>query len=811
MSDDKLIPPSHAREGLPQGPASVDSAVLPYVPTEYDEFSTAQPFDWRRYAFAILRYKWLLVIGLLAGATGAYVAWNTVEVSYTAEGNLWIEVERRETAGDVSPIRTGGLLQASSWIELLRTYSVLDSVVLALGLYVEAPEEYFEEFRSLKLAERYAPSSYELRVSADGRSFALATDDGTVVQRGAFGEPVGRDVGLLWRPAAGSFPADETIDFTIISPRDAARKLSEALNTRMAEQGNFLRLSLDGTNPELIASILNALMERHVELAAELKRGQLEEIRAILEEQLRYTEDELARAEQELEEFRVVTITLPSDRSTPISPGLAITRDPVYGNYFDMQVQLEQLRRDLALLEEVAAGFGEDGVPVEALEVIPSAAESSQLNLALVELVGARAELRALRARYADDYPPIQTLVSQIQSLESEVIPGAVDGILAQLRNRERQMQALVDSASVDLAAIPPRTIEEQRLTRRVQITEALYNELRRRVETARLAAASSIPDVRILDRAAVPQRPTLDDRLRWVAMILFGCLGAAIGGAILLDRMDSRFRYAADVSRDIGLGILGSIPRIKAVRGRGAENAAQALEAFRELRIHTGFAFGSAGPLTLTVTSPSEREGKSLIASNLAVAFAEVGKRTLLIDGDTRRGDAHRLVGRSRSPGLIDYLRQSNGQDIIQHTDHENLHFIGCGARGASTPELLASSRMALFFGTLKGSYDVIIVDSPPLASGGDPLILSSLTGNLAVVIRTGTTQKQLAQAKLDQLSRLPVRILGAILNDVDPSDAYHYYYSSYLPGYGPVPEGDDTEGVQLISGGSGGGSQAS
>jgi Mrp family chromosome partitioning ATPase len=95
-----------------------------------------------------------------------------------------------------------------------------------------------------------------------------------------------------------------------------------------------------------------------------------------------------------------------------------------------------------------------------------------------------------------------------------------------------------------------------------------------------------------------------------------------------------------------------------------------------------------------------------------------------------------------------------------------------------------------------------VIIVDCPPLASGGDPLILGSLTGNLAVVIRTGATEKALAQAKIDQLSRLPIRILGAILNDVSAHDTYHSYYASYLPSYEPVPEEGDEVPTQILSG---------
>ena len=153
--------------------------------------------------------------------------------------------------------------------------------------------------------------------------------------------------------------------------------------------------------------------------------------------------------------------------------------------------------------------------------------------------------------------------------------------------------------------------------------------------------------------------------------------------------------------------------------------------------------------------------------------------------------------------PGLVDYLRQRSGHDIIQNTDIDNLDFIGSGTRGASTPELLASNRLAHFLGALKRSYDVIIVDCPPLAAGGDAVILGSLVGNMALVLRTGSTDKQLTQAKLDQLHRLPIRLLGAILNDVDPTKGYDsYYYSHYLPDYQPIPEGEDEDGVRLLSG---------
>jgi len=803
MSDEKLIgPPGPSGASSYPAPFNESARVSPFEGDHYPAGDEEGGLELRRYLHALVRYKWLLALSVLLGIGGGAVAWHFGEITYTARGNIWVEAEsgRDESSG---PIRQPGLLQSNAWIELMRSYTVLDPVVVDQRLAVVGPDAFEDVFDQLTLQSSYRPGSYELHIDESGTRFTLANADGVALQEGTLGEPVGSELGFLWTPESGSFPAGEVVPFRVMTVRDAAQNLRDNIDIGMDRNGNFLSVSLSGTSPTHIAAVLNSVMERHVRVAAELKRSRLDETSKILEQQLLYTEEELAQAERDLEEFRINTITLPTDRSAPITAGLQVTIDPVFDMFFTMTIQLEEIRRDRERLSRaMAQGEQGGGVRIEALEVIPAAAGSSELRRILDELVGVRSQLRVLRDRYADDYPPIQDLLVQANTIETRSIPQVAERILEELEMQERDLRSRLATASSDLEAIPPRTIEVGRLERRVAITENLYNDLRGRVETARLAAASSFPDVRVLDRAAVPQQPTEDSRLRLAALIFLGFVGAATGGAFLLDRMDARFHYASDVSRDIGLDILGSIPRIKSGRGqRGVLNAAQALEAFRELRIHMGFAYGSAGPITISISSPAAAEGKSLIASNLAVAFAEVGRRTLLIDGDTRRGDAHRLLGLQQSPGLVDYLRERSGQEIIQQTEHDNLDFIGCGSRGTSTPELLASPRMAYFMGTLKRSYDVIIVDTPPLAAGGDAMILSALTGNLAVVIRPGATERQLAQVKLEQLSRLPIRTLGAILNDVDPTDGYYYYYTGYLPGYEPVPAEEDEEGVQLIS----------
>src|SRR2546425_13274966 len=131
-------------------------------------------------------------------------------------------------------------------------------------------------------------------------------------------------------------------------------------------------------------------------------------------------------------------------------------------------------------------------------------------------------------------------------------------------------------------------------------------------------------------------------------------------------------------------------------------------------------------GPLVCTVTSPGSGDGKSFLSANLALTFAEGGHNTLLVDGDIRRGVLHRRFKTDRQPGLVDCLLGEAGQDeIVQHTAYPRLAFIGAGTRTHRAPEVLGSPPMSQLVSQMRGRYEVIVVDSPPLAAGVDSFIL--------------------------------------------------------------------------------------
>src|SRR6266545_3432440 len=445
--------------GTPLGAASV--GVRPAVA----ELNFAEPdsgLDWRRVLSALLRYKWLVAAVTLVGTAAGIGATRFVDPEYAAQARIWIDVaDRRGADRGPAPIRPGQLLDPEAWVDLLKSYVVLDQVVRDERLFVE-------------------PGSI-------GDARVLAT------------------------------------------LRDAAGRLAEALDVRTDMNGNFLRVELHGPDPTRITAVVNAVAKRYVAVAADLKRQKVSELTKILSQQVQQAQQNLQDAERGLETFRVQTITLPTDRPAPAplgalggaGSGVAAPggRDPVFASFFDVQLEREQTQRDREALGRLLAQAGDSGLSADALAVIGSVQRSGELSQSLRELTSKRAELRALRYRYSDDYPPVQRLAGEIATLERQTIPALARALVGELGAREVELGRRLETDSRSLRQIPPRAIEEARLRRGVTLAENLYTSLQQRYEEAQLAEASAVPDVRILDAAVVPRLPVKNTAPRVVLL----------------------------------------------------------------------------------------------------------------------------------------------------------------------------------------------------------------------------------------------------------------------------------------------------
>ncbi|HEY3279113.1 MAG TPA: polysaccharide biosynthesis tyrosine autokinase [Gemmatimonadales bacterium] len=753
--------------------------------------------DWRRIASALWQFKWVVLLATVLGIGAGVAATRVLRPIFVAQATVWIDVPSRRDDTDrrAGPIRSGSLLDSDAWIDLLKSYVVLDHVVRELRLYIELhTSEDTARFAGFGAGETFRPGDYRLRVDDDGRNYVLSTLEGRELERGVVGDSIGARIGFLWAPPAGVLAAGHTVEFSLLTLRDAARQLSDFFQVQMDLNGNFLKVELRGSSPSRIAAILNATTERYVRVAADLKRQKLTELTRILEEQLASAQRNLQDAETALRRFGVRTITLPTEREPTATSGAA-PGDPVLTGFFETQVQREQMRRDREAIQRILGQAGDSGVSGDALSVIGAVAASPELSAALQELTKKQADLRAYRYKYSEEYPPVQRLGAEIAELQRRTIPSLAQALVAQLSIRETELNRRVDAASEDLRQIPPRAIEGNRLRRSLTLAEQTYNTLQARYTEAKLAAeASSVPDVRILDPAVAPQRPVKNSKPTLLLMGFLGGLGLGLAGAVLLDRLDPRVRYPEQVSQELGLAILGAVPHL-----RNRDAPAEVEEALRGVCLNLVHAYGAAAPLLVTITSPGPGDGKSFLAANLALTFADGGHRTLLIDGDIRRGVLHRRFDVTRQPGLTDFLLENAMREqIIQSTAYPSLHLVGCGTRTHRAPELLGSPVMGKLITLVRPDYDVILVDSPPLGAGVDPFILGTVTGNLLLVLRTGYSHREMAGAKLEVLDRLPVRTLGAVLNDVPRGSGYSYYayYSYHLPGYETVEEGAGAAG---------------
>lgn len=741
---------------------------------------------------ALLRYKWLTLALVVLGAILGTVATNFIEPTYEARAKLWV-LSVNPTKGPSGPIRADELLPQNSWVELFQSFAIADSVVAKRGL-AATPEDPKDRplFLRFAVSERPIVNDYQLAIDSRGRHFTLSRKkDAVVVDTGTVGDSIGRPVGFRWVPPAELLTAGRVSRFNVVTPRDASILLLAKLNPPplLQPNGNFMSVTLTGDDPVEAAATLNLWIDEFVNKATALKRQNVADFTRQLESQLRFASDKLRSAETALESFRVRTITLPSENMA-ITPGVQETTNPVISQFFAKRIEFDDLRHNreaLAKALDSGPGATDAVMSIPGLQNLPG---GKNLDQAINDLLTKQADLRTKQAMYTDEHAQVKDLQKKIADLRSQTIPLAARALLRQLEAREADLNVQIAASSADLRGIPTRTIEEQRLLREKTVDEQLYANLQSRYADAKLSEASAMPDVTALDKASPANGPVTFQKIKLVGTAVLLALALGIGLSILLDRLDHKFRHLAQVSSELGLAVLGTVPKIaQPPRRAKPEDAAEVIEAFRGIRLRLQYAYSADQPLICGVTSPEQGDGKSLVASNLALAFAEAGYKTLLIDADTRRGALHEVFGIQRRPGLIEVLSgEVPRAEVLHATSQERLTLLPCGGRRTTNPELVASAALPRLLHELVQEFSVVIVDGPPLSAGIDAFAIGAACENTLLILRHAKTDMRMARAKLNLLRRLPLRTVGVVLNDVRSMGDYKYY--GYDATYRALPE---------------------
>lgn len=825
----------------PQLPAAPDAG----LPAPVDDYALATPGGYQpplpdvgseggggaslaRFAAALKRYSWLVGLTTVLGLAGGITATRFINPEYQVYATVVSTGAGESVRG--GPISQGTLTANAGWRDLLKTYAISDSVVLDLGLYL-TPKKAADSllFTNFRLADRFIPGEYTLHTE-QGR-FTLNDKLGFVNEQGVVGDSVGRgQIGFRWVPSPRLLGTkSRTVDFKVVQPREASIDIQQRFIVGITDGSPVIQLQLRGTAAQRPAATLNAMLERFVTLASNLKRAKVTQQAAALRSQLDSAQLRLQAAERGLETYRIGAITKPSENavelraagttspgaaSSPAGPvaGLEVTQ-PAISAFFSNKTEYEAIHRDRLELEHIAQGLrtSSPGQTPEMILSVPTVshdAGSIALQGTVKELGDQQAALRKMLQTVTDSVPEVKDLKRTIADIRGRILPARLDEYTAALRARERELGGQVATATRELEEIPTRTIQQGKLERERLVQQGLYMQLQSSYAEATLAEQATIPDVRILSNAVTPFDPVENTAPKLIGGGIVVGLGIGLALALLLDRLDRRFRYPEQARNDLGLEVLGIVPALEQEGRRSPESVALIVESFRSIRMNVRYSSVAPRGIALGITSPGAGDGKSVVASNLALSFAEGGWRTVLIDADTRRGQLNVTFDVANTPGLVEYLEGTSLlAEVLQPTRHDNLSVIACGTRHRRAPELLATPRMQQLVAALASDFDCVIIDTPPLGAGTDAYAVGAACGQLAVVLRANCTNLKMAKAKLAVVRQLPIHLLGAILNEVK-TDTSAYEYYSYDPDYvlaeetPALAEGERGTAVEVHSG---------
>jgi uncharacterized protein involved in exopolysaccharide biosynthesis/Mrp family chromosome partitioning ATPase len=672
-------------------------------------------------------------------------------------------------------------------------------------------------------------------------------------------------------------PDDRGNDFDIKA--FYAAKLRGDIDATPIAESDIIQIKVHANDPYSAMTIANTLCKVLSDRNLNIRQKEVSGVRSLIEEQRDAYKQRLESAESALRQFkesnrvtsldkeveevlrRITQIDVAykearadrektEERLQSINGKIATQRKDLGPSLVDVSTPLlQKLKENLMKLQADYIGLELQGVP--------------QNNPKMVQM---RQDMERLRKNLADEAIKLAKAdnmidpLSQISDLYEEKVKIELE--LETFRTQERSLAGAVSQYEGNLQQLPSKEYELARLTRERDIANNIFVMLSQRREEARIVEAEKAGSLRVIDRAELPKSPIKPRKHLNLAIGLVLGLTIGIGLAFFLESLDTSIKTPEEVEKKIGLSIIGAIPRIrhKDVQADAGEMKTQnhrggpgrlitqtmpnspASEAYRALRTNLQFADNNENLRTFMLTSSGPREGKSTTVANLAIATAQMGLRTLVIDGDMRKPTIHRLLGLKREPGLaniltfffnkdgrsytandqaapialvaggqknrLEELASENGDPLgmasvsasktvqkiasldlaiteaVQPTTTRLLDVLTCGFLPPNPSELLASETMKDLLTLVKERYEFVLVDAPPIIAVTDAAVLAPNVDGVALVIESGRNDKEIVLKARSLLDRAGVNVIGAILNNVREKNLYgdyDYYYTYY------------------------------
>ena len=599
-----------------------------------------------------------------------------------------------------------------------------------------------------------------------------------------------------------NLPPGATAPAADVPEETAAEVLRGRLKVEPVKDSRLANVKLEDADPLRAQRILGVVVDTYVQQnlddavnstasAADWLRNQLDKLKVDLES------SEMALHEYK-ERKNILSVAI-DDQSNMLREEMKQLNDTLTS----VRTKKEEY---MARREELSKIKQENPTDLPASELLASGVLAT-LRTAYEDAVRTRDGL--LGEGKGKNYPDVKEADAKAEAtrkaLLAEVrnIQRALDKDVAVLKRQEAGISGLFETAKKQALDLNLLEIEYNRLHRSKDNNEKLYSLVLERTKESDLARVLRVNNIRVLDRPLVPKAPIRPQVSRSIAIGVF--LGVALGVVMALARglLDRTIKTPDEIEKDLGLAFLGLLPEMdeganastyskKRSRGKPArtmnaelvvhENPMSGIaEAARTIRTNLMFMAPDKPYRTLLVTSAGPSEGKTTVATCIAIVLAQAGQRVALVDCDLRRPRVHRVFRKSSEFGVTTAMLDDSIEEAVLETEVPNLWVIPAGPIPPNPAELLHSEKFRKFLESVKNKFDRVIIDSPPIVPVTDAAVLSTLVDGTVLVVRAFKTTKDLARHAVRALHDLGVTKAGAVLNAVNFSKheyKYRYYY---------------------------------
>lgn len=560
--------------------------------------------------------------------------------------------------------------------------------------------------------------------------------------------------------------------------RDPAKSLAGRIQLRLLVDTYVFELSIEDKDPVMAQMLANAVANAYIESNVEVA---INNGRRVIDELFKQIEPiKAAIAEKQAER-----ITLARDNKFYIPNSEEETMDE---RLRQLQLELTELQISKGEREAVFAAIEDIERRGESYLLLPTVANDPLIKTLQDQTFNLQQELERVKLAFREGHPKYLEVKTKLRDMPAKIEEEA-EKIIAKIkteyaidRRREKDLVEQVRLSRLEGLDVSETSDQLAILDAEIKGDQRIYELIMSKVKQIDLNQDTLVNNARLLEPATLPRAAVRPNKILNIGAGLILGLFLGLGVVFFVDYLDNTIKSTEDVEKLLNLPLLAIVPRF-VEESSGAVN-----EAFQTLRTSILFASKGRSLKAVLVTSAGPGEGKTSTVVRLARTLAMAGDRVMLVDADLRRPTVHAQVGLERQHGLTDYLMSKEGgstwsQYAKQAPDAPNLSVLTCGTLPPNPPELFGSPRFHEFLNDLRGNFDWVLLDSPPLASMSDSIVLASIVDMAVMVIKYNEKDREFIRRSKDELLKVDANLIGATLNNVDlrRSSYKDYYYASY------------------------------